>query len=92
MGRGLRRKHLGVSNKCLSNDSFAYDTLLRTSETKMGMVTSLPSENLYYTNYLIMVEWGMVDGYQMEEHVIYGIIEQLHDWNISGSFNKREGI
>lgn len=49
---------------------------LRASEAKMGMIPSLPSENLYYTTYLDMVEW---DNYQMEEHVVYGIIEQLHD-------------
>lgn len=61
----------------------------RASETKMGMVPSLPSENLYYTNYLNKVEWN---NYQMEEQMIYGIIEQLHEWSISGSLNKREDI
>lgn len=58
----------------------------KTSKTKMGMVPSLPSNNLYYINYLNMIEWNK---YHLEEHVICGILEQLHDWSINERLNKR---
>lgn len=45
------------------------------------MAPTLPSNNLYYTNYLNQVECNK---YQIEEYVIYRIIGQLHDWIIYG--------
>lgn len=57
----------------------------RRSKAKMGMAPTLVSNNLYYTNYLNIVEWNR---YQIEEHVIYGIIEQLHDWVIYGRLRR----